>query len=136
MAKVAKKAKTMKKAPTKKVAKKKTVKKATVKRAVKKTATKRAGPARRTALRGRARALPPAHPQSFAAVLGAGREALSGLARAARMAARERTGAQGRIDAPDPGTARGLIARCRCSSAAAAIEATTTLHRAMNHAMR
>jgi hypothetical protein len=49
MAKVAKKAKTMKKAPTKKVAKKKTVKKATAKRAVKKTTAKRAGPARRKA---------------------------------------------------------------------------------------
>ncbi|HWV81637.1 MAG TPA: hypothetical protein VNZ50_09435 [Hyphomicrobiaceae bacterium] len=49
MAKVAKKTKTMKKAPAKKVAKKKTVKKAPAKRAVKKTATKRAGPARRKA---------------------------------------------------------------------------------------
>jgi hypothetical protein len=49
MAKVAKTAKTMTKAPTKKVAKKKTVKKATAKRAVKKTTAKRAGPARRKA---------------------------------------------------------------------------------------
>jgi len=49
MAKVAKKAKTMKKAPVKKVAKKKTVKKAPAKRAAKKTMTKRSGPARRKA---------------------------------------------------------------------------------------